>query len=624
MLRAPLAILAVASLVAALAFLIIESRSVTNDDYVAHAARARAIEASASDIAAVRSGIRTSLQEGNALPLAVELSLSRLKDNNRLLQGLADVPPLPAELGPELARYDDALRRFVEGAEAFAVSQTALAESLATVQRESPRLVRELQDQQLVDQSDQLFTLAIDVIESVTGQGVLDATGLMARIEALRDDPVIDEQMPGGMVAFVTAASGAIAGRDAAESTLRQMQSSMVDADLTMLEAAVVTVNNQSVNRAERAQVLLALCSVLILITAGVAVSRLQSSYGELNRSNAELERTNESLEQRVEARTEELSRAYEELKQSQVQLVHAEKMSSLGQMVAGISHEINTPLWYLMSNSSTIGQRLDVVSQLCDIAQGMLNAVKSGTNAKQTVAQGLREMNQLLNGGIKDDIDEARDLTQDNIEGLDELTALAQGLKDFSRLDTADKQEFDVNEGLEKSLLIAKNRIKNKATVHKYYGDVPLVWCSPSQINQIFLNLLTNAADAIEEQGDIVVHTWERDGNVEMSVSDTGVGIPADVLPRIRDPFFTTKDVGHGTGLGLSIVDRIVADHGGELRVESEAGRGTTVTVSLRIRADDRPDVVHSVPARPGEPIEVLSSTLEISDDRESTRTVR
>jgi signal transduction histidine kinase len=215
-----------------------------------------------------------------------------------------------------------------------------------------------------------------------------------------------------------------------------------------------------------------------------------------------------------------------------------------------------------------------------------MIDGVRSQENVKESIGRGLTEMQRILKDGFKDDIDEARDLIQDSIEGLEELTELAQSLKDFSRLDRARYGEFSVNDGLDKTLLITKNRLKNKVEVHKYYGDVPTIHCSPSQINQIFLNLLTNAADAIEESGDIVIRTVTENDTVRVSFADTGSGISADALSKIRDPFFTTKDVGKGTGLGLSIVDQIITSHGGEFQIESEVGKGTTVTVVLPVIA--------------------------------------
>jgi signal transduction histidine kinase len=180
----------------------------------------------------------------------------------------------------------------------------------------------------------------------------------------------------------------------------------------------------------------------------------------------------------------------------------------------------------------------------------------------------------------------EAEDLTRDSIAGLAELTEMAQSLKDFSRLDRAPIANFDVNNGLDKTLLIAKNIVKHKATVRKFYGDVPEIQCSPSQINQVFLNIITNAAQAIETQGEIVITTKLYDANrVAIRIADTGCGIPEENLAKIRDPFFTTKEVGTGTGLGLSIVDEIIRSHHGELLVESQVGKGSAFTVVLPIR---------------------------------------
>jgi signal transduction histidine kinase len=162
----------------------------------------------------------------------------------------------------------------------------------------------------------------------------------------------------------------------------------------------------------------------------------------------------------------------------------------------------------------------------------------------------------------------------------------MAQSLKDFSRLDRAPIANFDVNAGLDKTLLIAKNVVKHRATVRKFYGEVPEIQCSPSQINQVFLNIITNAAQAIETQGEIVITTRVHDANrVAIRISDTGCGIPEENLSKIRDPFFTTKEVGTGTGLGLSIVDEIIRSHHGELLVESQVGKGSVFTVLLPIK---------------------------------------
>jgi signal transduction histidine kinase len=158
--------------------------------------------------------------------------------------------------------------------------------------------------------------------------------------------------------------------------------------------------------------------------------------------------------------------------------------------------------------------------------------------------------------------------------------------LKDFSRLDRAPVASFDVNAGLDKTLIIAKNIVKHKANVRKFYGQIPEIQCSPSQINQVFLNIITNAAQAIDTHGEIVITTKLHDPqHVAIRIADTGCGIPEENLSKIRDPFFTTKEVGTGTGLGLSIVDEIVRSHGGELLIESEVGKGSAFTVVLPIK---------------------------------------
>src|SRR6185295_19832776 len=190
--------------------------------------------------------------------------------------------------------------------------------------------------------------------------------------------------------------------------------------------------------------------------------------------------------------------------------------------------------------------------------------------------------------------IEEIQDLTRDSIAGLGELTEMAQSLKDFSRLDRAPIASFDINAGLEKTLLIAKNIVKHKASIIKQYGDIPEIQCSPSQINQVFLNIITNAAQAIEGQGEITIETKLYDPeHVAIRITDTGCGIPEENLGKIRDPFFTTKEVGTGTGLGLSIVDEIIRGHHGELLVESEVGKGSAFTVVLPIK-----QTAHAQPA--------------------------
>lgn len=588
MLRVSLAVLAGVSIVIVLSLLIIESRTVKDEYYVSHADRTRAIEAIESDFTAALETMESALATGRNVPPSIELIFARLSDNNERLQLLADLPRPNLGFQSLLVEFDNELRQFIASGQAFAKRQNAMAEALQVLQDEAPVLVRELREEGSPAQSQLVFMVAIDLIEFASGPIRSDATQLRERMESVRiavgPEPDIAERTR----RVLGAANSIIDGHTAAENALIAVRMSSAPTVLSATRSAILDANREIVRRAERARLLLSVCAVLLLVGAAYTLIQLQASYRELNKSNARLETANSSLEEQVAARTMLLSKANSDLKESQVQLIHAEKMSSLGQMVAGISHEINTPLWYLMNNSSVIQERLETMAELCAVAKSMIAGVRSQTKIKDAIRRGLNDMDRLLKGGIEDDIDEAKNLIQDSIFGLEDLTSLAQGLKDFSRLDRAIHGQFDVNEGLDKALLVASSRIKNRITVHKHYRDVPSIYCSASQINQIFLNLLTNAADAISGDGDIVLQTWEEDDNVVISISDSGTGIPADVLPNILDPFFTTKEVGKGTGLGLSIVDQIVTKHDGEIHIESEPGEGTCVTVTLPISRHD------------------------------------
>ncbi|MDJ0709683.1 MAG: HAMP domain-containing sensor histidine kinase [Woeseiaceae bacterium] len=588
MLKGLLATIAAATMIAVFSVLVMESRAVGEDDYIAHAERMRSIETSRDDIIAIVDGSRSAFEVGRMLSTSTESALVRLTESNASLQGLDPLLLEDAGIRETLAAYDVAVGNFISDGRVFVEKQSAFADALRTMQEESPILVKDLRRFNLRLESQNVFSLALGVIEYATGVGDASANQLRERIDGFRNDRKLNAKAPGTMKTFVDAATEVVDQREAAEIALSALTSSTVSESLWSLSNAVLDDNRRRVSRAERAGLLLSICAGLLLLGTGYAMWRLQASYRDLNQTNDDLEQVNNSLEERVDERTHELSEAYDELKESQVQLVQAEKMSSLGELVAGISHEINTPLWYLISNSTVLQERMETISALCTVNEEIITAVRAKEDLKPVLKKGIAEMAKLLDAGLRDDIDEASDLIGDSIEGLEELTELAQSLKDFSRMDRAREGEMDVHDGINKTLLIAKNKLKNKVTVHKHFGELPTIHCSPSQINQVFLNLLTNAADAIEETGDVVIQTKVVDDGVRISFADTGSGIPDDVMAKIRDPFFTTKEVGKGTGLGLSIVDQIVTAHGGELLIESESGKGTTVTVCLPLRAEE------------------------------------
>jgi two-component system NtrC family sensor kinase len=174
--------------------------------------------------------------------------------------------------------------------------------------------------------------------------------------------------------------------------------------------------------------------------------------------------------------------------------------------------------------------------------------------------------------------------LIRESQDGAERIKKIVQDLKSFSRVDEAEQKLADINAGLESTLNIVWNELKYKATVNKEYGDLPRIKCNPGQLNQVFMNMLVNAAHAIEKQGEIGIRTWAENGTINVEVSDTGCGIPPEKINRIFEPFYTTKEIGKGTGLGLSIAYDIVKKHSGTIDVASEVGKGTRFTVSIPV----------------------------------------
>jgi len=338
----------------------------------------------------------------------------------------------------------------------------------------------------------------------------------------------------------------------------------------------------------ERFRVYLVFYSAALLVFLGYVLWQLGRSYVKINQANEALKSANETLEQRVAERTKELSQALTHLKESELMLIQTEKMSSLGQMVAGIAHEINTPLAYVKSSLASVKDRLPQVENIVVECQKLLQMLERGDVPDETLSAQFARVS-ALTGQFRAEAEgsDLKQLTQDGLHGIDEISEIILNLKNFSRLDRSKLQHFNLNEGIESTLVIARNLVKHKR-LHRQLRDIPLVECSPSQINQVFLNLITNAAQATDDStGEITVATaLAANGQVRVDISDNGHGIPESIVSKIFDPFFTTKEVGQGTGLGLSIAYKIVQEHGGRIEVHSKVGKGTTFTVYLPVKA--------------------------------------
>jgi len=287
----------------------------------------------------------------------------------------------------------------------------------------------------------------------------------------------------------------------------------------------------------------------------------------------------------------EETRNALKDLKQTQSYLLQSEKMASIGQLAAGIAHEINNPTGFVHSNLGSLNKYSNKVLELLKRYEEGLAALKD--NGSEEIASFYAEMDELKKR-LKIDfiINDFQKVIAESLGGTERIKKIVADLKSFSRVDQAEFKYDDINEGLKSTLNVVWNELKYKCTVEKDFGDLPQIYCNMGQINQVFMNILVNAAQAIEQKGAITISTRYVNGQsagsgteqdyIEIKISDAGRGIPEDKLNRIFEPFFTTKPVGKGTGLGLSIAYDIIQKHKGEIKVDSEVGKGTTFTIQL------------------------------------------
>jgi len=313
-------------------------------------------------------------------------------------------------------------------------------------------------------------------------------------------------------------------------------------------------------------------------------LKKTTTSIDNLNREIIDRRKAEES----VRLAYEELEKSNKELKEMQSQLVQSEKLASIGQLAAGVAHEMNTPVGFVASNFETLENYMKKIKELLQMYGELLGEIEASekTELSDKANTISKSQNDMKIDFILRDLPE---LFNDSREGIDRVTSIVQNLRDFSRIDqSGNPDKYNINDGIKATLIVAQNEIKYDADVKTELSDVPLIFCKAGQINQVLLNILINAAQAIKSQerdnkGTITIKTYVTDDDVVCEISDDGPGIEPDKLPKIFDPFFTTKPVGKGTGLGLSVsYDIIVIKHNGKLIADSSVDEGTKFTIKL------------------------------------------
>ncbi|MDQ7981719.1 histidine kinase [Paraburkholderia sp. SARCC-3016] len=326
------------------------------------------------------------------------------------------------------------------------------------------------------------------------------------------------------------------------------------------------------------------------------ALDRYQQSMRTLQRTREQMAREiddRKAAQIRLEQEKDEQRRLLTELEQTHVQLFQSEHLASIGQLAAGVAHEINNPLAFVSANLNTLRDWVQRLLTHIAAYEAAVYQLESHTRAALQAARKTTELDYIC-GEVMTVIDES-------IDGAQRVRRIVQDLRDFSRPGDDSWSLADLHAGLDSTLNIVQNEIRYKAEIVKKYGDLPLIECVPSQMNQVFVSLLMNAAQAIEGRGVITICTVCEDDMVAVAISDTGIGMQPDVIRKAFDPFFTTRAVGQGTGLGLSVSHGIIERHHGTIGIQSEPGCGSTFTVRVPIRQrrvkDDMPeDIVEPV----------------------------
>ena len=323
----------------------------------------------------------------------------------------------------------------------------------------------------------------------------------------------------------------------------------------------------------------------LITMAGQIAVAIDNARMTEdLKISREKIEEYSKNLEAMVKKRTVQLEKANEEIKNTQAQLLQTEKLSSLGQLAAGVAHEINNPIGFIQSNLKTLEEYVKDIMTILYKSEEVISALKK--KDQKALTEGFKALEKIKKDVgldfIKGDIEK---LITESEEGTFRVYKIVRDLRDFSRADDAERKIFNLHRAIDSTLNIVWNELKYKAEVVKEYGNIPEVECFPTQLNQVFMNLFVNASQSINVKGKIKIKTFSEEEKVFVEVSDTGCGIAPEIINKLFDPFFTTKEPGKGTGLGLAISYNIIKKHNGNISVNSSVGKGTTFLIELPVR---------------------------------------
>ncbi|MCF6249354.1 MAG: response regulator [Desulfobacula sp.] len=295
------------------------------------------------------------------------------------------------------------------------------------------------------------------------------------------------------------------------------------------------------------------------------------------------LEREHHDMQEQLIRKNDKLDETLKELKSTQAQVLQSEKMAGIGQLAAGVAHEINNPIGFISSNLEALNDYMVDVNTLLDHYQTLEKKINSGGDSIRDIKIQVKIISefeeQIEIDYLREDIPE---LLNDCKEGTARVGRIVADLKSFAHPGNDKKMLIDINKGLESTLNVVYNELKYKATVTKNLGKILRVEGFPQKLNQVFMNILVNAGQAIEEKGEIKIQTGTKGSNVVIRICDNGCGIEKEHLSKIFNPFFTTKEIGKGTGLGMNIAYNIIQEHNGTIEIESEIGKGTTFIITL------------------------------------------